>query len=238
MIKKLHISIVSILMIGLMFSCSTSNDVASNRGIQKRKYNKGFYVEKGPKMGGDTKKVELVENENTVEETPMTGDAPTERISSAPEVIFVEEVEETIAEVTPEVPTDDMAINVEVEEPPYFHKTAVEESQSNVVPEGKTKNRLMNRIEKVLNRNKATPQNMTRSSSESGIMLVLLVLLAIFLAPLAVLIYDGVDRPFWIDLILWLVGIGVGYFLFGAGVAFLCGLIATIYALLIIFNIV
>ena len=105
MIKKLHISIVSILMIGLMFSCSTSNDVASNRGIQKGKYNKGFYVEKGPKIGSDNKKVELVENENTVVET-VAADIPTARISSAPEVVFVEEVEESIAEITPVIDMD------------------------------------------------------------------------------------------------------------------------------------
>ncbi len=236
MIKKIHISILSILMIGLMFSCSTSNDVASNRGIQKRKYNKGFYVEKGPKMGGQTNQTELADNENTVEENTVAVEEPTERVSSAPEVVYVEEVEEIVANVTPEASGNTDA--EEVEEVSTSEDTQVEEAQLEVVPEGRVKNRLMKRAEKVFHKAVAAPQNMGRGSSESGLMLVLLVILAIFLAPLAVLIYDGVDRPFWIDLILWLIGIGVGYFLFGPTVAFLCGLIATIYALLIIFEVV
>ena len=91
MIKKLHISMVSIIMIGLMFACSTSNDVASNRGIQKRKYNKGFYVEKGPKLGGETKNVDQVDNENTFEENTMAIEEPAERLSSTPEVVLVED---------------------------------------------------------------------------------------------------------------------------------------------------
>jgi len=65
-----------------------------------------------------------------------------------------------------------------------------------------------------------------------------LVIIALIIPPLAVLIYDGIDRPFWIDLILWLIGIGVGSAIFGFGVAYILGLIAAIYALLIIFEIV
>ncbi len=36
-------NIVSLLIVAVIVSCSTSNDVSNNRGIQKRKYNSGFY---------------------------------------------------------------------------------------------------------------------------------------------------------------------------------------------------
>lgn len=100
MIKKWHISIVTILMVGLMFSCSTSNDVASNRGIQKRKYNKGFFYEKGPKLGGDSKQTELADNKNTTDEKTIEVEAVSERVSAAPEVVFVETIDGNVAEIT------------------------------------------------------------------------------------------------------------------------------------------
>ena len=230
MIKKLHISMVSILMIGLMFACSTSNDVASNRGIQKRKYNKGFYVEKGPKLGGETKNVDQVDNENTFEENTMAIEEPAERLSSTPEVVLVED--ESV-----------IGINEVTENEVIQQSTKNSDAVSNleiVVPEKtRVREKLKKGVEKVFHKIKnPSAQDMTRGSSSSGLVLILLVILAIFLPPLAVVIYDGVGRPFWIDLVLWLIAIGVGYALFGAGIAFLCGLIATIYALLIIFDVV
>jgi hypothetical protein len=45
MLKKLHFSAIAVILILVMVSsCKTSNDVASNKLIQKRKYTKGFYV--------------------------------------------------------------------------------------------------------------------------------------------------------------------------------------------------
>lgn len=230
MIKKLPISILSILMIGLMFSCSTSNDVASNRGIQKRKYNKGFYVEKGPKLGGSNKQVEQVENENTIVENTEAIEEPTERISSLPEVVFVED------ELTDDVllleEDKDVKVTTEKAEEVTNLETAVTES----IPLRKM---FKKGLKKVVQKVKSpAPLDMTQGGSESGLFLVLLVVLAIILPPLAVFIYAGVGRPFWIDLVLWLVAIGVGSALFGLGVGFLCGLIAVIYALLIIFDVV
>jgi uncharacterized membrane protein YqaE (UPF0057 family) len=130
MIKKLHINIISILMVGLMFSCSTSNDVASNRGIQKRKYNKGFYVQKGPKLGGDTKQTELVENENIYEENAVVADANNVRISSTPEVVFVEAVEASVVESTPETNGQDRA------EVAFNDTPNTTTAQQNIVVEG------------------------------------------------------------------------------------------------------
>ena len=57
---------------GLIFSCSTSNDVASKRNIQKRKYNKGFYIDFDHKLRGNAKQDEVVSTEVTPEEENMT----------------------------------------------------------------------------------------------------------------------------------------------------------------------
>ncbi len=62
----------------------------------------------------------------------------------------------------------------------------------------------------------------------------ILIIIAIFIPPLAVFLYEGVTNRFWLNLILWLVAIGVGFALFGAGLAFLAGLIAFVHAVLII----
>ena len=64
-------------------------------------------------------------------------------------------------------------------------------------------------------------------------MLIILIILAILIPPLAVFIYEGATSRFWIDLILAIIGYGVG-FLFFPHLAFLCGLAAVIYALLIV----
>jgi len=64
---------------------------------------------------------------------------------------------------------------------------------------------------------------------------ILLVILAIIIPPLAVFLFEGVTKRFWIDLILALIGWGVGFWLLG-GIGFLCGIVAIVYALLIVLN--
>ncbi|MFT5820769.1 MAG: uncharacterized membrane protein YqaE (UPF0057 family) [Crocinitomix sp.] len=200
MVKKIHISIVSILMIGLMFSCSTSNDVASNRGIQKRKYNKGFYVEKGPKMGGDTRKVELVENDFSTVESPVAVDKPIERVSSTPEVIYVEEVEEIVAEITPEVVRDNDVEEIAKQAPDsdLAQQNFTVEKEEVLAPSQKLDKRSKKFVEKdFLKRDK--------QQLKSGDNTILYYILAILLPPLAVgLVTDWDVLLVVISVLLWL----------------------------------
>lgn len=69
--RRLHVSIAALAMIGLMFSCSTSNDVASKRGIQKRKYNKGYFVDFDKKFGKHNNQDEVVTNDEVIEENDV-----------------------------------------------------------------------------------------------------------------------------------------------------------------------
>ena len=77
-------------------------------------------------------------------------------------------------------------------------------------------------------------------AAESGAMLVLLVILAIFIPPLAVFIFEGVTTRFWIDLVLAIIGWAAFGLLFGVvgGLAGLCMLAAIIYALLIVLSVI
>jgi uncharacterized membrane protein YqaE (UPF0057 family) len=75
-------------------------------------------------------------------------------------------------------------------------------------------------------------------STSSDIPLIILVILAIIIPPLAVALFEGITTRFWIDLVLALVGWGVGWALLGLGLAALCGLVAVIYAVLIVLSVI
>ncbi len=74
----------------------------------------------------------------------------------------------------------------------------------------------------------------TDQSNHSDVNLLLLVILALLLPPLAVFLYFGEPNiHFWINLILWIVGGGLilgGGFLYGIG-------FAVIHALLVVFGV-
>ena len=71
--QKMYLRIAAIAMVGLMISCSTSNEVASNRGIQKRKYTKGYFFDFNKKLGGLDKADQIAQNDNK-EIAPITED--------------------------------------------------------------------------------------------------------------------------------------------------------------------
>lgn len=81
-------------MLGLVASCSTTNDVASNRGIQKRKYTKGYFIDFNHNKGGKTQSEDnLAKNEdtNTDEITGVEENSLLRSIEQ--EVVYVEAVQ-------------------------------------------------------------------------------------------------------------------------------------------------
>lgn len=62
---------------------------------------------------------------------------------------------------------------------------------------------------------------------------IVLVILCIFIPPLAVFLSDGIGNPFWLDLIFWILGWGVGFSLNPIGFVF--WLLAIVYAFTICF---
>lgn len=122
--RRLHIAIAAFAMVGLMFSCSTSNDVASNRKIQKRKYTKGFYIDSDRKVRGNGQQEDVVSTEVVPEEvTPVAVEtAAVERKTVEKEVVYVEDnateivnpIRHLLAEEV-EAPTTSVATTPEVE---------------------------------------------------------------------------------------------------------------------------
>jgi uncharacterized membrane protein YqaE (UPF0057 family) len=75
-----------------------------------------------------------------------------------------------------------------------------------------------------------------KNQRDDVLMTVLLVILALILPPLAVGIYEGITGRFWLVLVLWLIGWGVGWWLLGP-LAWLASLVAVIMALLIVLGV-
>lgn len=89
--RKLQFGIALLTAIGIMASCSTSNEVAGNRSIQKRKYNKGFYFDFNKKFAGNANQEEIAESgAMELENNPVIEESSNERTLTK-EVTFVEE---------------------------------------------------------------------------------------------------------------------------------------------------
>ncbi len=77
----------------LITSCSTSNEVASNKLIQKRKYNKGFHIEMGNKVfkkqKHDKETIETIAQNRSEEKVPVA------KISTEQQEVISETVEIT-----------------------------------------------------------------------------------------------------------------------------------------------
>lgn len=92
--KRLQRGLLALTMLGLVASCSTTNEVASNRGIQKRKYTKGYFIDFNHNKGGNTQSEDnLAKNEDidTDEVTRVEENSIARSIEQ--EVVYVEEVQ-------------------------------------------------------------------------------------------------------------------------------------------------
>lgn len=112
--KRLQKGLLALTLLGLVASCSTTNDVASNRGIQKRKYTKGYFIDFNHNKGGNAHDNDnIVKNEGTsIEEVTLSQETPLVR-SIEQEVVYVEA---TAINSTVTTPNNSVAQNVEIEE--------------------------------------------------------------------------------------------------------------------------
>ena len=77
--------------------------------------------------------------------------------------------------------------------------------------------------------------NNTKDVSEDGIMLLILVILALIIPPIAVLVYEGVTTRFWLNLLFAILGGALFFVSPGLGIF---ALIAVVHALLIVLGII
>lgn len=227
---KIKSGIFSLVIAALVASCGTSNDVVSGRGgIQKRKYNDGYYISWKWHAKNNSEKADalITEHDNMVTVAEPTSEVKSNQPSEA---LITEAEEQKITSVIE--PTEEITANVteEIGGTPENHGTQLPSMTKKI-----------NKItSKPGNKVASSIQHLQSNAPVPGVdlMTVLLIILAFFLPWLSVLIFEGATNRFWITLILWLIGIGVGFWLFGPGLAYVCALVAVIFAILILLGVI
>lgn len=194
-----------------------------NVRIEKRHYGKGFYVSVNDRhadahsreTAGAPETPAPAENDAAVKEN----NAPAEQNSPQPAVAA------TSSPASPATAEENNSLNGS-----SSGKTKAVEEKEAFAPVKKMKEVTRQAAETV----KARPHE-----DEDMLVLVLLVILAIILPPLAVLLKDGLGVHFLLNLIFWLLGFGFiliipgGYIYLG-----IFGLIAIVHALLVVLDVI
>jgi uncharacterized membrane protein YqaE (UPF0057 family) len=213
-------TILGLLLIVLITSCSTSNDVASHRSIQKRKYTKGFFITKNLNQNGTASNSKNSQIKNEISERLDEKNSTKPSNESFSEQQSLISNEDDLENITPkEIKSKHVSSN---------KTSTLKELSLKDASEAKTTSNPINKIKDVKKK-----ISLKAPQPASDVETILLILLAIFIPPLAVFIYEGASKRFWIDLILALLGWGfLGWLL--PGLFWIGGLIAIIYALLIV----
>ncbi|MFP5471189.1 MAG: YqaE/Pmp3 family membrane protein [Bacteroidia bacterium] len=192
----------------ILSSCSVS--------IHKRQHGKGYFIT-------STKKIKApnttVRNEK-IEETQV---AKHEEIKTSTPILGQPTV---IASVEKHSIENNIKLSeVSTKEIRNNNTVVIQAKQNSLAKEKMGVTKIFSSLNKNINTEVDTDEKM-----------VLLVILAIFLSPVAVYIKTGgATSQFWIDLIAWLIGISGFWFFQLAGLAML---FAIVYALLIVFDII
>lgn len=224
---KIKNLILSVIAGALLFSCASTNDVVGGGIIQKRKYNDGYYVSLNKKFNKKNVENESI-NENTVstdnekiEYSNVENESNVETQNSSELVIANEE----ISVQTETQPIADNTLSL-----PEIKKEAELADKQNESEEINKRNAKVYLPKKV--------ETITKgSNASSDVMLIVCVILCFIIPPLAVFLFEGASGRFWIDLILFIIGIAiVGWLLIGiSGLALLA---SVIYALLIVLSVI
>jgi hypothetical protein len=219
---KISIKLQLFALLGLFIftSCVTSNNVVSGNLITKRKYNKGFHFnfEKRYK----TAKSEIIEEEKEslaakFNETDVMENREPEEVSH----ISINEIEKDFV-LESEIPKD---LFSEHQHNVIAPKNIIKQSNNSKFTY--TKNHNLKQSKKI--------KKLNSKAVDSDVKLILLVVLAFLISPLAMYISDPqTDMWFILDLILYLFWIG---FLISPGLG-LVGLASVVIALLRIFGMI
>ena len=219
----LSVSLIATLILG---SCASSNEVTGGGFLQKRKYTNGVYFKGNGNLKGTSAKneeeLDIFKGEERNSKKYVTSTTASSETTSELETIFAEESVQA-EEMT--VLTDGVASENNSKTKTI---TAVETEQSSNIES----QREVNQLSKKVNLRKKT-----QKAPAGDVELILLVILALIIPPLAVYLYEGATQRFWIDLILALVGWGIGFWLLH-GLAWICALVSVIYALLIVLEVI
>ncbi len=222
---KIKFGILSLIAGIILASCSTGNDVVSGRGIQKRKYNDGYYISwKNNNGKSETDNKESVKNSS--EENLAENKSENLKTNIQPEnekrlSYIVETGNEDFILTQEELNTENESN--EISSPLVVTKPGI---RAMTIKPGRLLETATN-IKKV-----------SENFGASGdVMLILLVILCFILPPLAVFLFEGASSRFWIDLILFIIGIAVVGWLLN-GLSGLALLVSVIFALLIVLGVI
>jgi uncharacterized membrane protein YqaE (UPF0057 family) len=197
------------ILLAVVFVFSSCNHMG-NLQIEKRHYRNGYYVHHSGKSSEN--KAAAAVNETAVAEN--------EKIAAVHPQIVKEE--------TLPVAEAHAAILPAKESPVKAHKK-FEAPQKKEKETGK--------IRPVISQLKqGSKPHQVPSADDVSANEVLMIILAIFISPLAVYLKEGVTNRFWIDLICWLLGGGLVFSPFFYGGALL--LFAIVFAVLIVFDVI
>lgn len=217
-IKFIGFALLGVLVLG---ACSTSNDVVGGGIFQKRKYTGGVYWDRSEKVKPakgngeeefDIFRIEEESQKKYVSSTTIRNDQP---VADAPAMASATTNNEEVV----------LSESVNAETLNSTVSTIEESSDERSTVRSAEKIKTVKVLKKRSN-----------NAPASDVMIIVLVILAIIIPPLAVFIFEGVTGRFWIDLILAILGWGA-FGLFG-GIFWLCGLAAVIYALLIVLGVI
>jgi uncharacterized membrane protein YqaE (UPF0057 family) len=188
-----------------------------NLQIEKRHYRNGYYVHHSGKSS-ENKTVAAVHETAVVEN---------ENVAAIKPEIVIEEtlpVAETHATILP-AKKDQATAQKKFEAAP----------QSRMTPADK-KEKVAEKVRPVVSQLKQGSKPKQTPPADAGLNDVVMIILAIFLSPIAVYLKEGVTNRFWIDLICWLLGGGLVFSPFFYGGALL--LFAIVFAVLIVFDVI
>jgi len=215
----------------ILGSCASSNEVTAGGFLQKRKYTNGVYFKgngnlKGTSAKNEEEELDIFKGEERNSKKYVSSTTASSETTSEMETIFADE------SVQAENVNEEMNLLSDGIASENNSKTktisAVENKESNNIESQKA----VKQHSKKVNLPKKT-----QKAPASDVELILLVILALIIPPLAVYLYEGATQRFWIDLILALIGFGVGFWLLG-GLGWICALVSVIYALLIVLEVI
>lgn len=217
--KQFNLLILGIVSTMILGACSTSNEVVGGV-FQKRKHTGGVYWDRTEKVKASAQK----EEEEMEFDIYKLEEAKQKKYASVTTIKSETKTSENTVVASAESDVDGLVLTEESK--PVIEATV---STSTVENEKVVADKNKNIVKKQKSNQPAPADDM--------LMLILLVVLALIIPPLAVFIYEGASTRFWIDLILAILGYGVGIWLLG-GLGWLCGLAAVIYALLIVLEVI
>jgi uncharacterized membrane protein YqaE (UPF0057 family) len=219
--KQFNLVILGIITTMILGACSTSNEVVGGV-FQKRKHTGGVYWDRTEKAKASTQK----EEEEMEFDIYKLEEAKQKKYASVTTIKSETKTSENTVVASAESDDVDGLVVAEDSKPVIEETvsiTTAENEKTLTVSEAKKSN-------KKQRLNKTTPV-------DEDVLFIVLIILAFLIPPLAVFIYEGTTNRFWIDLVLAILGFGIGFWLLG-GLGWLCGIAAVVYALLIVLEVI